>query len=194
MLRGFESTARTGTVLSLLILVTAGCQTGAPPTRTGSATPTPITTPSPAIDLEALSYSPLMKKTLETERGKSNFLALPRSVQPAVAQLNEDQVRELKSGTQGASQFGFITVNHRSAFINGSVAGKSVWGTIKDKITTAAQKGKMTESEAVELNKLIELSIPLTPRQRAKMLDFMDTVEIDQTETASPSAGPSPSP
>lgn len=136
-------------------------------------TPSPIPAPLPQ------ATAPI-QTALDQPAGKSAFDNLNPSVKPLVLSLDVNQIRELKSGTEGESRVGPFKVGHRQAFIDGTVAGKSVWGMIQDKISGAAEKGKMTAEEAVELNQLIDASKPLKPEERKNMLAFLDTIELEQ--------------
>lgn len=157
--------------LTATAMLTFGCASPGPsPVATNSVTPT--ASPTPVV----YELSPLMQKTVAQEAGKRAFEALPAAVTPAIAGLGPKQVRVLRRGTQGQSKVGPFTVDHRAAFVQGSVAGKSVWGPIKDKIKEAVVKKKLAQEEADELIQLMDLAANLSADERKTMLELLDQV------------------
>ena len=98
-------------------------------------------------------------------------------LQQQIRGLSDAQFKVLKGGLEGGTKVGPININHREAFIKGSVLGKSIWGNIHGNIRDARHKHHMINAtEESGLHALIDGVAALSKEQRHSLAALLDQV------------------
>ncbi len=105
--------------------------------------------------------------------------SLPSNIRSIAGNLSDAQAKVLKNGASGHSKVGPITVNHRKAFIKGTVLGRSIWSNVKEQISDARAKHHLiNRAEERELHTLIDRVARLKSSQRKTMVQLLDHVRL----------------
>jgi hypothetical protein len=120
-----------------------------------------------------------VSKALKSSKARGLLQKLPAQFGNQARGLSDAQVRVLKGGMSGHTEFGPIKVNNRKAFVRGHVVGKSVWPEVTSQIRDARSKHSMISSaEERELHQIINQVSRMSKSQRGTIADLMDMVRL----------------
>lgn len=137
---------------------------------------------APLVSLGApstVSQATRIERALQNSSVRRLYDSLPGNIRSIAGDLSDAQTRVLKNGASGQSKVGPMTVDHRKAFIKGTVLGRPIWSNVKQQITDARTKHHMiNRSEERELHTLIDQVARLKPEQREDMVRLLDHVRF----------------
>lgn len=126
-----------------------------------------------------VSQTTKVELALKNRSVRRLYDSLPSNIRSIAGNLSDAQAKVLKNGASGHSKVGPITVNHRKAFIKGSVLGRSIWSNVKEQISDARVKHHMiNRAEERELHTLIDRVARLKSSQRETMVQLLDHVRL----------------